>query len=151
MLLYPNGDIYFGQQSQFTKHGYGKLIKISGGFLEGTWDEDKFSGSHCRIFDEETGNLYVGPIEEGKKSGHGRLYDAENDEVYEGEFENDKKSGEGRLIKRNGQILKGNFHNNFLEGNVTKDTITNKKQIDVIFTNAKAQNNLYLAVNKEGG
>jgi len=149
MLLYPSGDIYFGQQSQFMKHGYGKLIKLCGSFSEGTWEEDKLSGKCCRIYEEATGNIYVGPIEENKKRGWGRLYDGTLDEVYEGEFENNKKSGEGRIIKRNGQVLKGSFHNNFLDGNITKEQISSKRQIDVIFENAKGQNNHYLAVNKD--
>jgi hypothetical protein len=32
MILYPNGDIYYGQHNQFVKEGVGKLIEFSGGF-----------------------------------------------------------------------------------------------------------------------
>jgi hypothetical protein len=46
MLLYPNGDIYYGQISMFQKDGYGKLIKISGGFMEGFWESEKFTGNN---------------------------------------------------------------------------------------------------------
>ena len=32
MLLYPNGGMYYGQQSGFLKVGIGKMIDVSGGF-----------------------------------------------------------------------------------------------------------------------
>ena len=32
MILYPSGDIYYGQHNQFLKDGMGKLIEVSGGF-----------------------------------------------------------------------------------------------------------------------
>lgn len=52
---------------------------------------DKHTGKTARIYDDISGDLFVGSLEEGKKNGRGRLYDAELDEVYEGDFENDKK------------------------------------------------------------
>lgn len=94
----------------------GKLINFSGGFEEGTWEQDKLNGAHCRIFDNETGDLYSGPMEEGKRNGRGRLYDAERDEVYDGDFEMNKRQGEGMVYRRDGEVLKGEFRNNFMEG-----------------------------------
>ena len=41
MLLYPEGDIYYGQMRQMARHGLGKLIKANGSFSEGSWDNDK--------------------------------------------------------------------------------------------------------------
>lgn len=32
MLLYPDGDIYYGQLRQMSKHGVGKLILYNGSF-----------------------------------------------------------------------------------------------------------------------
>jgi hypothetical protein len=48
--------------------------------------------------------------------GFGRLYTAEVDEVYEGQFESDKRSGPGTVYRRNGEVCKGDFRNNFMEG-----------------------------------
>ena len=48
--------------------------------------------------------------------GQGRLYTAETDEVYEGLFENDKRSGLGTIYRRNGEVCKGDFRNDFMEG-----------------------------------
>ena len=95
---------------------------------------NKLTGPQCRIYDSETGNMYLGAVDEGKKQGRGKLYDAEKDEVYEGEFENDKKSNEGYLFKRNGEVYKGDFRNNQMEG--TFERPCNKlsaKEIEKIF------------------
>lgn len=58
----------------------------------------------------------MGSVDDGKKVGYGKLFDAEKDEVYEGEFENDKRAGEGTVFRRNGEVLKGMYRNNFMEG-----------------------------------
>jgi hypothetical protein len=55
-------------------------------------------------------------MEEGKRNGRGRLYDAERDEVYDGDFEMNKRQGEGMVYRRDGEVLKGEFRNNFMEG-----------------------------------
>ena len=44
LLLYPSGDVYYGQHTQFIKNGVGKLIKHSGGFYECSWEMDKYTG-----------------------------------------------------------------------------------------------------------
>jgi len=148
LLLYPSGDIYYGQHSQFVKHGVGKLIKHSGGFYECSWDMDKYTGKTARIYDDQTGDLFVGSLEDGKKNGKGRLYDAERDEVYEGEFENDKRQGEGVIYKRNGEVCKGDFRQNFMEGPFELVATHNKSQTEKVFNNAQRQGNFYMTVNK---
>jgi hypothetical protein len=60
MLLYPSGDIYYGQHTQYAKSGCGKLIMNGGGFQEGFWESDKIHGENCRIYDDQTGDLFVG-------------------------------------------------------------------------------------------
>ena len=55
-------------------------------------------------------------MEEGKRNGRGRLYDAERDEVYDGDFEMNKRQGEGMVYRRDGEVLKGEFRNNYMEG-----------------------------------
>ena len=88
LLLYPDGGIYYGQHEQLARMGIGKLIEFNGSFQEGTWEGDKLTGSSCRVFDVDSGDLYSGPIVDGKRTGQGRLFDAVADEVYEGDFEN---------------------------------------------------------------
>ena len=99
-----------------TKHGFGKQISLNGSFQEGTWDNDKLTGPSCRIYDSENGSIFHGSVDDGKRSGYGKSYDAEKDEVYEGLFESDKRSGDGTLFMRNGQVYKGTFRNNNMEG-----------------------------------
>ena len=136
MLLYSNGNVYYGQMSQFQKQGVGKVIEYLGGFQEGTWENDKLSGPACRVFEAESGNLYSGPYEDGRRIGKGRLYDAERDEVYDGEFENNKKSGAGMIYLRNGQVMKGTFRNNMMEGPFENCFKASKQQVEKIFKNA---------------
>lgn len=116
LLMFQNGDIYYGQHNQFIKNGVGKLIEFNGGFQEGQWDTDKLNGNFCRVYDAVTGDIFSGPISDNKKNGVGRQYDFERDEVYEGTFEMNKKNGEGVIYLRNGQVMKGDFRNNQMEG-----------------------------------
>lgn len=69
MLMYPSGEIYYGQHSQYVKQGCGKVISFGGGFYEGFWEQDKIHGNTCRTYDDLTGDLFVGQLDEGKKMG----------------------------------------------------------------------------------
>ena len=40
-LMYPNGDIYYGQHKQFVKEGVGKMVYLDGSIYEGTWESDR--------------------------------------------------------------------------------------------------------------
>ena len=77
---------------------------------------DKLNGPNCRQYNINTGELYSGPITDGKRDGKGRLYDADKDEVYDGNFENNKRCGQGMIYRRSGEVLKGDFRNNMMEG-----------------------------------
>lgn len=55
-------------------------------------------------------------MNDGLRNGSGILYDPDLDQVYEGNFERNKRSGEGTIYKRNGEVLKGDFRNNHMEG-----------------------------------
>ena len=131
-----------------TKHGYGKLIQFDGSFKQGYWDQDKLSGKSCKTYDANTGDIYIGPIEEDKKVGRGMYYDCERDEIYDGDFENDKRQGEGRLYKRSGEVLKGDFRNNYMEGSFKKIATYTQEQINQVFDRCKVSGSLFIAVNK---
>jgi len=148
MLLYPDGSIYVGQMTQFVKQGVGKVIEYSGGFKEGRWENEKLSGPNCRIYNHESGDFYQGPVEEGKRNGRGRLYDADRDEVYDGEFENDKKQGVGMIYKRNGQVMKGDFRNNCMEGPFENVYKADAKELKDVFDKAINHKGVFIAVQK---
>ncbi len=40
-LMYPNGDLYFGQHRAFIKEGQGKMIYLNGSTYEGGWDQER--------------------------------------------------------------------------------------------------------------
>ena len=44
------------------------------------------TGPNCKYYDSQSGNYYMGEIENSKKNGKGKFYDKEIDEIYEGEF-----------------------------------------------------------------
>lgn len=44
-ILYPNGNVYFGQHREFIREGLGKLITFTQGEIyEGSWENDKRFG-----------------------------------------------------------------------------------------------------------
>lgn len=43
-LLYPNGDVYYGQIREFLREGQGRMIYADGSSYEGGWLEDKKEG-----------------------------------------------------------------------------------------------------------
>ena len=130
LLLYPEGDIYFGQMKDFLKHGMGKQFFCNGSHYEGTWDQDKMTATQCKFYDSQNGNYYIGSIENSKKNGKGKFFDAEKNEIYEGSFQNDKKQGEGLVYKRNRQVIKGEFRNDFMEGGSTVLRVMSKVEME---------------------
>ena len=51
MLLYPNGEVYYGQIMRCERSGYGKQIWLDGSYFEGMWQSDKMNGPKCKYFD----------------------------------------------------------------------------------------------------
>lgn len=50
------------------RNGVGKIIFFNGSFQEGTWEMNKLTGANCRMYDSESGNMYLGAVDEGKKT-----------------------------------------------------------------------------------
>lgn len=92
----------------------------------------------------------MGPYEEGKRLGFGRLYDSERDEVYEGEFENDRRQGEGTVYRRNGEVLRGEYRSNYMEGTFDLVCTYSQSKVNKIFNQAKRTNNIFTTVNHAG-
>ncbi len=89
-LLYPNGDIYFGQHKLFVKEGVGKMIYFDGSVYEGIWESDRKNQSG-RMQYSESGDVYVGDFIDGKRSGRGRYYQVFDETIYDGEWTNDRR------------------------------------------------------------
>ena len=114
-LLYPDGDIYFGQHKLFVKDGVGKMVYINGSIYEGRWESDR-KNYEGRMQYKETGDVYVGEFHEGKRSGNGRYYQNSDHTIYEGEWTNDRRQGEGKILNAEGQIASGDFRADQMEG-----------------------------------
>lgn len=84
--------------------------------MEGFWENEKFTGDQQRVYDDATGNIFIGRTEDGRRVEFGKMYIAERDEVYEGQFQSQNMHGEGTLYRRSGEVLWGNFVNNHLDG-----------------------------------
>ena len=89
-LMFPNGDLYFGQHRGFQREGWGKIIYFNGSEFEGCWEGDKkhYKG---RMLDKLSGDIYLGEYFEGKRQGRGRMYYAEKQEIYDGDWVNDRR------------------------------------------------------------
>lgn len=72
-LMYPSGDMYFGQHRAFVKEGFGKIIYFNGSIYEGGWENDR-KAKKGRMFDKISGDIYNGEYQEGKRNGRGRMY-----------------------------------------------------------------------------
>ena len=72
-ILYPNGDVYFGQHKLFSKDGVGKMVYFDGSVYEGVWESDR-KNQLGRMLYAATGDIYVGDYIDGKRAGRGRYY-----------------------------------------------------------------------------
>ena len=107
------------------------MIYFNGDIYEGSWELDKRNGKG-RLKELKVG-VYVGEFSEDKKNGKGRLYDEAKDEIYEGEFNNDKKNGEGTIVRRNGEVISGDFRNDFFEGKQKFEKTLSKQDVELYF------------------
>jgi hypothetical protein len=131
-ILYPNGDIYFGQHKGFSREGQGKLIDSKGSMFEGNWEQDRRNGKG-RFVDGVTGDVYIGEYIENKRSIKGRqLYKALG-QIYDGEWSNDKRQGEGTILNEAGEIMSGDFRADHMEGKLTYQRTLQAKETERVF------------------
>jgi hypothetical protein len=90
LMLYPNGDIYFGNWKNDQRTGRGVLLEANGDTYDGKWKNDK-------------------------RNGKGTFIDMNGDK-YNGEWLNDNMNGNGIFLENDGVIYKGHWVNNMLNG-----------------------------------
>ena len=49
------------------------MIYLNGSSYEGGWDQDR-KHKRGRMFDQVTGDVYIGEYTDGKRVGHGRMF-----------------------------------------------------------------------------
>ena len=130
-IIYPNGDIYEGENSNYKRHGSGVLTYADGAvyngefrndmregdgkitYADGTswngrWDKDKeHTGEGAAKFED---GVFIGQLSIGYPFGIGR-YEYNNGDVYEGEFRYRKPSGEGKMTYADGSYWEGEYEN----------------------------------------
>ena len=137
-LLYPNGDMYYGQHREFAKEGVGKMVYLDGTVYEGFWETDRKSGQGRLVY-ATTGNVYVGEFVDGKRSGRGRFYNAVDQTIYDGEWDQDRRQGEGTILSKEGQIASGDFRADHMEGKLTYQRTLGAAETERVFTMIKCQ------------
>lgn len=146
-LLYPSGDMYFGQHRGFIKEGFGKIIYMNGSIYEGGWENDR-KAKRGRMYDKISGDIYNGEYLEGKRNGRGRMYYASIQEIYDGDWSNDRRQGEGVILNRRGEISSGEFRADFMEGKSTYQKTLSQSETTKIFSLFTEANDVFILVEK---
>lgn len=107
-----NGDQYKGWTEKGKKEKFGQLKQKDGTFVEGEFKNDKLNGvARCL---QPDGTQYSGRYANGKKSGIGQLHFKTF--TFLGKFDNDQPASKGIYEYNNGEIHKGEFKNQKLQG-----------------------------------
>lgn len=143
--VYANGDEYFGDWKEGSRHGVGKMIWKSAtsksglsDVYEGDWCSDQIEG--FGKYSWSNGDVYEGFWLQNKRNGQGKYITADGNS-YEGTFANDQMFGSGRYIwKSTGMVYEGQYENNhkhgqgritLSNGNIFEGTWVNGRQIGV--------------------
>lgn len=137
MMLYPNGEAYYGQHTQFERNGLGKQIFLDGSYYEGSWENDKMEGEKCKYYQSGANTIYLGPFESNRKSGLGIMLHMDSQEIYEGEFSNDKKNGVGLVYHKDGKVYQCSYKQGNIDGGLQFFRIMNKVETNMKFRDAK--------------
>ena len=132
----PGLGTYTGTIDNAATDSSGAFFLDNGDILDGTWNEDTFSGLGYLIYTDE--GVYEGAVSatvkgfsaaasnasiEIHKNGFGKFTWIDGD-MYEGMFSNDDISGAGRYTYSNGSTLTGTFDN---KGFITGEFKTNER------------------------
>ena len=143
-LLYPNGDVYFGQHKLFGKDGVGKMVYFDGGVYEGTWESDRKNQSGRMVY--AGGDIFVGDFIDGKRAGRGRYYTHADSTIYDGEWSNDRRQGEGTILNARGEISSGDYRTDQMEGKLTYQRTLSAKETERVFDLIKNHRDQFISV-----
>ncbi|CAD8162452.1 unnamed protein product [Paramecium pentaurelia] len=137
---YQDGSSYVGETYNQLKDGFGRYQFAEGGYYEGQWKQNKMHG-YGTLFYGVNQKAFEGQFENDKFSGFGTLYnkdptklnatfDCSNFDLienywvkYVGNFKNDLKDGQGALYLSNDECYKGEFYQDYVDGNGTFGSI----------------------------
>jgi len=114
-VWYPNGNIYRGQLNRRGKcDGLGIMYYKNGDILQAKWNNDLANG--CGIFIWKDGTEAVGFWKNGHLHGKKNKIRFPSGSVYIGETELGVACGQGTMTTSDGDIFRGNWANNKLNG-----------------------------------
>ncbi len=104
------------------------MMYYNGDVYEGRWENDKKNGKGRYLYGPNGSiAVYIGDFVEDRRNGKGRYIDMIKEEIFEGEWNNDKRNGEGTLVKKStGEVIIGDFRNDFFEGKQKVDKILSR-------------------------
>ena len=108
ILIYKNGDKYFGNFENGKKSKLGIYYFKSGAKYKGYWVNNKLNG--YGIYYYTNGNIYEGYFKDNKRNGGGVLTTS-NGDIYESLWDNGNISCIGKIIYKDGKIYKGYMKN----------------------------------------
>jgi len=131
---------FFSYQGPESKTGEAVFLMGDGSSYEGHFVQGEISGKGVRRF--PNGNTYSGDFIEGEFHGNGEWLS--HTERYIGQFVNNQRHGEGELITQSGLVIRGNFHQQKLNGKcqVTLNSAQREKYHLKEFTAHFVQNSL---------
>jgi len=103
---FPDGSMYKGDMQGVKRHGYGKIVWVSGDVYEGEWKDDIQSGWGKNNWREGAG--YTGFFCNNVKEGIGK-YLWEDGNEYFGEWKDNKMEGIGRYTWNDGKLYLGQW------------------------------------------
>ena len=114
LLLYPDGDYYFGEIRNGRPHGQGKFVNSNGNVYEGEWVD-----GHQEGLGKETsagGAVYEGQFQHSAKHGMGVYTQADKKTRYEGQFDKGNINGTGTYMWSDGRCYTGDWKDNMMHG-----------------------------------
>ncbi len=118
VTLRTSASTYIGQiNSDGLHHGHGKLVLNNGGWYEGQFNggirhgvgTSKFGPSGRADGSFDSGGVFVGEWQNGRKHGRGKLIYNNGEGEYVGDFHSGRKHGSGRMTYGDGSVYDGGW------------------------------------------
>jgi hypothetical protein len=113
LMLYSNGDVYFGNWENDERTGRGVLLEANGDTYDGEWKNDKRHGKGT--FTDTNGDKYKGEWLDDNMNGNGIFLENEG-VVYKGHWVNNMLNGYGVFVDINGEKYEGEWRDDMKHG-----------------------------------
>jgi len=107
VLIYNNGDVFFGEWKNGRKEGQGTEVWSSGTRYEGQWKDGKRHGKGSMFY--ANGDTYVGEFVFNAKHGKGTYYVSASGISYEGDWKDGNRHGNGTETDSLGAVSTGQW------------------------------------------